>query len=486
MSDELELRVLKGLLSNKSDCVEFAHNCLDEMFSGKNRRFARAVVEYAKAYRAVPTKRTLLDRHQGNEDLCRVIEQVWYDLDLLEYDTQEYPYDLEQLKKRLQRTILSEIVRTADDIDGQDTIQVVKDVALKVQKAIGITEKRGHIQKPVADYLDEFQDKYDAIAEVPEGENRLTLTHYSLIDGVTGGLAPGELILIGGETNAGKSMLLMNVAVQMWAQNNDIDTSPEERKPGRSVLYFSLEMPYEDCFNRFLARVAGVPERRITRGQLDEGQLMRVRKAKKFIQEYQEAGYYFDIVDVPRNVSVSEIELRYNDALLRYKPDIVVVDYMGIMHEPSLEKEQDWLKMGGLAGMLHELGRDYGFIMLTAVQLTDIKRESKGKDPSDNQRVGVHRIGRSSHIMHHANLALQIESRPNEINYPDLRYHVIKNRKGPLGQGNLIKNFANATLVDVPNPDHYKSGELDSKDVQGISQQIRKREGYGDNDGDKK
>jgi hypothetical protein len=118
--------------------------------------------------------------------------------------------------------------------------------------------------------------------------------------------------------------------------------------------------------------------------------------------------------------------------------------------------------------------------MLTAVQLTDIKRGSKGKDPSDNQRVGVHRIGRSSHIMHHANLGIQIESRPNEINYPDMRYHVIKNRKGPLGQGNLIKNFAHATLIDVPNPKDSKSGEMSKKDIEGVIKQIRKKEGYDD------
>jgi hypothetical protein len=52
--------------------------------------------------------------------------------------------------------------------------------------------------------------------------------------------------------------------------------------------------------------------------------------------------------------------------------------------------------------------------------------------------------------MHNVNLGIQIETRQNEINFPDLRIHVVKNRKGPLAQGHLIKNFANAALVDVP------------------------------------
>lgn len=481
--DVLELQVLKGILSNKSDCIEFSFNCSPELFSSGRQLFVKLVIEYAKAYRAVPTRRTLLDRHGGSPTLQDTIGRVWDELDGLDYNTQELAYDLEELKKLFQRKVLEGVqTRLTDDFiwETEDPMEPIKELGLKVQKALGVRQKRGHIQKPVADHLDEFQERYDAMANVEDVESLLTPTHYSLIDGVTSGLAPGELVLIGGETNAGKSQLLLNIAVQMWAQTNDIETPTEEFKPGRSVLYFSLEMPYEDCFNRFLARVAGVPERGIARGRLDEGQLARVRKAKKFIKEFQDLGYYFDIVDVPRNVSVNEIELRYNDALLRYKPDIVVVDYMGIMHEPSLEKEQDWLKMGGLAGMLHELARDYGFILLTAVQLTDIRRGAKGKDPSDNQRVGVHRIGRSSHIMHHANLGIQIESRPNEINYPDMRYHVIKNRKGPLGKGNLIKNFANATLIDVPNPNDSNTGEMSATDIQGVMKQIRKKEGYDD------
>ena len=480
MSDsQLELQVLKGILGNKSDCIDFAFNCSPELFSPNRQTFAKLVVNYAKAYRNVPTRRTLLDLNSGSATLSDAINNVWDELDQFTYNLQELPYDLEQLKKHFQRKVLVDAQnRLTDDFiwNTDDPNNSLKELGLLVQKAHGVRQKRGHIQKPVADHLDEFQNRYDAMASVENPESVISLTHYSMLDAVTGGLAPGELVLIGGETNAGKSQLLLNMAVQMWAQENNFETPAADFKPGRSILYFSLEMPYDDCFNRFLARVAGVPERSIARGTLDEGQLARVRKAKKFIQEFQDAGYYFDIVDVPRNVSVNEIELRYNDALLRYKPDIVVVDYMGIMHEPSLEKEQDWLKMGGLAGMLHELSRDYGFIMLTAVQLTDIKRGSKGKDPSDNQRVGVHRIGRSSHIMHHANVGIQIESRPNEINYPDMRYHVIKNRKGPLGQGNLIKNFANATLIDVVNPNDAKTGEMSSDDIQGIAKQVRAKE----------
>ena len=66
-------------------------------------------------------------------------------------------------------------------------------------------------------------------------------------------------------------------------------------------------------------------------------------------------------------------------------------------------------------------------------------------------------------IMHNVNLGIQIETRPNERSFPDLRIHGVKNRKGPLSQGNLIKNFANASLVDVPFDHRDLPGDVTSK-----------------------
>jgi replicative DNA helicase len=278
-----------------------------------------------------------------------------------------------------------------------------------------------------------------------------------MIDAVTGGISPGELVMIGAETNCGKSMLLNNMAKQIWLQGNTIEScASTSMTKGYNIIYFSLEMPYEDCFIRFLASLANVPQRGLAFSTLSHEEELRVGKAKEFIKAYQDSGYYFDIVDVPRNLTIEEVELRYNDALLRYRPDVVVIDYMGLMHSTTLAKEQDWLKLGGIAGSVHEFGRAYDVAMLTAAQLTDLKRSSGSSKSEDSRAVGMHRWGRSSLIMHHVNFGLQIETRHNEINFPDLKIHAVKNRKGPLGQGHLIKNFANASLIDVP----YDQSEL--------------------------
>jgi replicative DNA helicase len=204
------------------------------------------------------------------------------------------------------------------------------------------------------------------------------------------------------------------------------------------------------CFNRFLSSLANIPQKILAKAQLDPEQIYRKDKALEFIKKYQDAGYYFDIVDVPRNVTIEEIELRYQEALLRYEPDVVIVDYLSLMSSNALAKEADWLKVGGIAASLHEFARSNRCVMVTAAQLTDIKRNAQGGNSDENKTIGVHRFGRSSLIIHNVDSAIQIETRNNENKLPDMRIHYIKNRKGPLGQGNLIKNFANASLIDVP------------------------------------
>jgi len=463
MIDELDLKILKCLVNDKVSALTFAFRYDSTLFDEDSSRFAKLVLDYIKHFRSPPTRRTLLDRHKNNAHLTSNIEEVWDEIDALEYDTNEYPYDLGEIKKRYQFRAVEQIRQRAAEEDPdnlENPEEYFNKLSLELSRVNSINLERTHTQKPAADYVDEFTEQYESRKMNPEIMPEIK-TGYSMIDSVYGGASPGELIMIGGETAAGKSMLLNNMAKQMWLQGNTINTPKEELVRGYNVLYFSLEMPYEDCFIRFLASLANVPQRSLSKSLLTPEEEVRVNQAYNFLKIYQETGYYFDIVDVPRNLTIEEVELRYQDAMLRYRPEVVVVDYMGLMHSQAFEKEQDWLKMGAISASLHEFARAYDCVMITAAQLTDLKRSSTGSQ-EEGRRVGVHRWGRSSLIMHNVNLGIQIESRPNERSFPDLKIHVVKNRKGPLGQGNLIKNFANASLVDVPFDQREMAGDVSS------------------------
>jgi replicative DNA helicase len=451
MIEELDLRVLKAILNDKINALQFVHKYETEIFDQEVQRFAGLVLDYTKHFRSPPTRRTLLDRHSGNSMLTSLINDVWDEVDQLESDIKEFPYDLAELKKRFQIRAVDRIRELAaseeDPENPADPETYFTNLTLAISRVTSLDLERTHIQKPVGDYIDEFVEGYENRRLNPEAATTIR-TGYSMIDELAP-VCPGELILVAAETGGGKSVWLNNLGKQIWMQGNELDTDPDYFVKGHNVLFFSLEMSYHECFVRFLASLANVPQKALLNSTLTMEEWSRVGQAKDFINKYQEFGHYFDIVDVPRNLTIEEIELRYNDALLRYQPEVVIVDYMGLMHSTALAKEADWLKLGGISASLHEFARAYNCVMFTAAQLTDIKRNSQGKIDED-KIVGLHRLGRSSLIAHNLNLAIQLEKRPNEQYLPDMPYHIIKNRKGPLGKGTLIKNFVNSTLIDTP------------------------------------
>ena len=463
MIEQIDLRIFKVITTNKIDALTFAQTYNYDLFHEK--LFGRLILAYLRAFRDVPTRRTLKEWTEGQYN--DYIEACWNQMDRLDYNLSEYRFDLEQLKKRYIAETISEIQEYAVDTNNSD--KILKDIALKIQTIKTVQTGRSFVQETVKEHFDEFKEHYEAVQDNPESDERI-LTHYSTLDEATGGLRPAEMFLIGAETNGGKSMLLMNMAIQMWMQQNTLDRSPCDFDHGFNICYFSLEMPYKDCYTRFLARMAQVPERSIIDRCLSSEEYERIKAVERFLKEYP---YEFDIIDVPRGLTVDEIELRYNDSLLKYQPHVMIVDYLGIMHGID-ENEPDWLKLGNVAGQLHEFGRFANVVTGSAVQLTDIQRNSNtdANKKSENQKVGPHRIGRSSHILHHANMALQIETRSNEDRYGDMPYHIIKNRRGPRLKGNLIKKMAMCSLLDNPSfnsgPDKLNENDI-SKELQSLT-----------------
>jgi replicative DNA helicase len=258
------------------------------------------------------------------------------------------------------------------------------------------------------------------------------------------------------------SMLLMNMAMNIWQNGNTIDME-SNFKQGADVLYFSLEMPYQDLHERVLSRLAMVPQIGIRDAKLTDEEQKRLAKALKFTKRYP---YDFEIIDMPRGATIENIETIFNDITSsRRKPAVVVIDYLSLMEHPQKDEIDDWLKLGEIAGSVSEFGRVNEIITLSAVQLND---PGKGQKTGENQ-IGMHRIGRSKLILHHANFAIQIEKRPNEESFPDLNLHMIKHRRTQGGRGKVYKNLSCCALLNDPldqnNDQSRDSGDISNRIV---------------------
>jgi len=126
-----------------------------------------------------------------------------------------------------------------DDDEALEALDIVSDRVANVDRA----PKDGIIH--ISEALSELET-----AEEEKGKFLGLSTGYSSLDSKMGGLEAGSVVLIGGETSNGKSMLALNIALNI-------------AKEMTNVLYISLEMTRRQVWKRVMA-VTNLPADRLS------------------------------------------------------------------------------------------------------------------------------------------------------------------------------------------------------------------------------
>jgi len=134
---------------------------------------------------------------------------------------------------------VTDLTSQLDDDQALEALDVVSDRVAKVDKA----PKDGIIH--ISEALSELE-----VAETEKGKFLGLSTGYTSLDAKMGGLEAGSVVLIGGETSNGKSMLALNIALNV-------------AKDMTNVLYISLEMTRKQVWKRVMA-ITNLPADRLS------------------------------------------------------------------------------------------------------------------------------------------------------------------------------------------------------------------------------
>jgi replicative DNA helicase len=464
LNNDLDFAILKVLISNKKYALQFAHECNEKLFDMAFWRFSKLILDYIRVYKDIPTKRVITEqvKNQKNEALLEHIASLYTKVEAYQYDDREYKHDLEKIKKRFAEKLINNVKTSLISSDIVDIGKSVSEMNNAITNIKSINKPKAYEQKTLKESVESFGQQFAAKLKDPHFGAGIP-TGFSFFDFTTGGLRSGEMLLIGADTGGGKSIMLMNLAINMLLNGNTINMD-KDFKEGNDILYFSLEMPHADCFERMISRLAMVPQKNIRDAKLAEGEDAKLARALNFIKKYP---WDLDIVDVPRGATIETLELIYNDVCQkRRKPSVVIVDYLTLMDYNNKDGDiDDWLKQGKISEQLHEFCRVNEIVMLSAVQLNDPKNNN-GK--GENQ-IGLHRIGRSKLIMHNSNFGIQIEKRQKEEDYPDMNLHLIKSRRTELTKGKVYKNFACCAML---NDETMQTNSNDIDDIDEISEKM--------------
>lgn len=182
-----------------------------------------------------------------------------------------------------------------------------------------------------------------------------------LDDVLSGGVAPGEFVLVAGFSSAGKSQWL---AQQAWHASI---------MQGKNVVLFSSETTRANMQVRIVGRhsrlekfglPSGLNTRDIRAGTLDAAQYQAFRAVLADYGSSAYAGRCY-IVQLPRGATMSMLEARLAAISRQFIPDIVMIDYLALLRAE-------------LAGRRQERRDDLTLLLQDAKQLSVTFRDGQG------------------------------------------------------------------------------------------------------------
>lgn len=229
-------------------------------------------------------------------------------------------------------------------------------------------------------------------------------TGYPTLDAMIGGLKPGEVILIGGETNNGKSALAQNIAVNVALEH--------------TVLFITLEMQKTEAGSRI---------KHMNGGRIDNLDLL-------FQTDYQ-------------------IDYRHLETLFKNGVDagvkLVVLDYLQYLGRGMTLEE-----VAKMSKLLKAMALKYSLPFIVIVSL---RKSDSGKFKRKWTDIEVEDLMGTSAIGYDADIAMVASRKNLENEFETDRFFVkvIKSRNMPLDYDNRFLQFKwdNTRITEIPDYD---------------------------------
>ena len=275
-------------------------------------------------------------------DPIQVKAMTGIDLEIIEgLDDGHYDWFLEEFegftkRKELERAIL----KAADLLEKGDFNPVEK----LVKDAVQISLQRDMGTDYFADPKARLHKYFNAGGQVSTGWPQLDRVMY-------GGMSRGELNIFAGGSGSGKSLVMMNIALN-WLQ------------AGLSGVYITLELSEELTSLRTDAMLTSMSTKEIRR-DMDTAEL-KVKMIAKKSGQYRVKG-------LPAQSNVNDIRAYLKEVQIQtgIKVDFVMIDYLDLVMPVSVKvnPNDQFIKDKYVSEELRNLAKELGILMVTASQL---------------------------------------------------------------------------------------------------------------------
>jgi len=204
---------------------------------------------------------------------------------------------------------------------AQNAIAEAIDHSDEAEEVLGRAEEaifrlsEGRIGQTFMNIPDIIRSSFGSLEELYKRGQEITglATHYTLLDKLTSGLQPSDLIIIAARPSMGKTAFAMNIAENAAVLD------------GKVVGVFSLEMSREALLMRMLASHAQVDSKDLRQGFLTKDDMRKLTRATENLSRSKL------FIDDSPSISVSEMRAKARRLKQTEGLDLLIVDYLQLM-----------------------------------------------------------------------------------------------------------------------------------------------------------
>ncbi len=177
-------------------------------------------------------------------------------------------------------------------------------------------------------------------------------TGFHIFDEKAGGFQPGEVILLGANTGAGKSALQLSFMKNM-------------ARTGTSVAMLQLELTLGQVNERLASNLGRIDSELVRTGRLTDKDHETIRQAYEDFDDELRAAQSRMTFFAPSSATIQECEYVFKS--FDYK--VWFIDYINLINWQGIGKDQDWLKLSEIVKEFKRIAKKYGIAVVLAVQV---------------------------------------------------------------------------------------------------------------------
>ena len=315
-----------------------------------------------------------------------------------------------------EKSTLRRMIKATGDISQACYAQTeqVSDILGAAEKSIFdiiMRRNEGSTLKHIADVLPDTYLRIEQLAELKGSIDGVPMGFVDL-DNLLTGLHGGELIIVGARPSMGKSAFGLNI------------TGYAGMHAGRSVAYFSLEMPNDQLAMRLLCSDARVDMQAVRHGSLRDEDWVSLAST---LGPLAASKIYMDDTS---GITPSQLRSRCRRLTMERGLDLVVVDYLQLMNaDGRVENRQN--EVSEISRNLKSIAKELNVPVVALAQLSRAGAQRSDKRPilSDLRDSGA--IEQDADVIMFLHREEYYDPNTEDKNIAEVI--VAKQRNGPLG-----------------------------------------------------